>query len=207
MASSLVIFLHGVHASGDQLAPLGDLWRKTLADTAFVAPNAPFPTPIGWQWFSLEGVTPENRLDRIAAARTSFDALLREIIGKHGLSDRLERVALVGFSQGAMMALDAQASGRWRFGGVVAISGRLASPPPLAPSRATPVLLIHGDDDSVVPCSDSRDAAAALQSLGVETRLHILHGVDHCITPEGAQLARDYLVERLGSARDEAPLG
>jgi phospholipase/carboxylesterase len=206
MTSSLVILLHGVNATGADLAPLGDLWRKALPDTAFVAPDAPFPTPIGRQWFSLDDVTPENRLARIAAALAPCDMLMREIIADHGLSDRPERVALVGFSQGAMMALDAQASGRWTFGGIVGISGRLASPPPLAPSRATPVLLIHGDDDSVIPCSESREATSVLQSLGVQTSLYILHGVDHCISSEGALLARDYLVERLGRARDEATL-
>jgi phospholipase/carboxylesterase len=195
MSLSLVIFLHGVNASGADLAPLGDLWRKALPRTSFVAPDAPFFSGYGYQWFSLDGITAENRFARVVAAREAFDRTLQKILTERGLSELPENVALVGFSQGSMMALDALVSGRWRFGAIVAFSGRLASPPPLTPALATPVLLIHGDDDSVIRCDESRDAAAKLQELGVKTRLDILPGVDHCISPEGARLAQDFLAE------------
>ena len=181
-------------------APISRRWARCgarfLPQTGFVGegvPDAPFATPIGRQWFDNDGVTHENRPGRVAAAREPFDRLLREIIAARGLGDRLDRVALVGFSQGAIMALDALASGRWAFGAVVAFSGRLASPPPLAPSLATPALLIHGDDNSVIPESESREAAAALQKLGVKTRLHILHGVEPFVCRKRlSSLAQDF---------------
>ena len=199
MADSLVILLHGVNADGADLAPLGAQWRRALPNTAFAAPDAPFSSGYGFQWFSLDGITAANRFARVVAARAPFDAVLRNIIAAHGLSDHLERVALVGFSQGSMMALDALASGRWAFGASVAFSGRLASPPPLAPALATPVLLIHGDDDSVIASSESEEAAAVLQKLGVATQLHILRGVDHTISSDGALLAQAFLAEHLGA--------
>ena len=198
MSDSLVIFLHGVNADGADLAPLGAQWRRSLPNTDFAAPDAPFSSGYGFQWFSLDGITSANRFARVAEARAPFDAVLRDIIAAHGLSDRLERVALVGFSQGSMMALDALASGRWAFGAVVAFSGRLASPPPLTPSLSTPVLLIHGDDDSVIASSESEEAASVLKSLGVATRLHILRGVDHTISSDGALLAQTFLAKHLG---------
>jgi phospholipase/carboxylesterase len=202
MKLSLVIFLHGVNADGADLAPIGDLWRSALPHAAFAAPDAPFSSGYGYQWFSLDGITPENRAGRVAAARAPFDKVLTEILVERGLKDHPERVALVGFSQGSMMALDALASGRWRFGAIVAFSGRLVTPPPLAPTLTTPVLLIHGDDDSVIRSEESRTAAATLQEYGVDARLHVLPGVDHCISPEGARLARDFLVrfDRSGDA-------
>ena len=195
MSLSLVIFLHGVNADGADLAPIGKLWRSALPRASFVAPDAPFTSGYGYQWFSLDGITPENRPARVAAAREAFDTVLQKILSEHGLSGHPERVALVGFSQGSMMALDALASGRWAFGAVVAFSGRLASPAPLAPALATPVLLIHGDDDSVILSAESETAAAALRQLGVATSLHILPGVDHCISPEGARIALAFLRE------------
>jgi phospholipase/carboxylesterase len=87
---------------------------------------------------------------------------------------------------------------------VVAFSGRLATPPPLAPSLATPALLIHGDDDSVIPSWESQAAATALQKLGVSTHLHILRGVDHCISSDGGLLAQKFLAERFNLPGSEA---
>ncbi|MGO8739395.1 alpha/beta hydrolase [Rhodoblastus sp.] len=200
MDSSLVIFLHGVNAAGSQLAPLGDGWRALLPRTAFAAPDAPFAAVRGGrQWFNLEGVTQESRPGRLAAARPAFDALMAEIVAAHGLSADLGRVALVGFSQGAMMALDALASGRWPVACVVAFSGRLASPPPLAPPPGAAVLLIHGEDDRAIPCQESRDAAATLKELGVRTQVRILPGVNHQVTQEGAALAGAFLALCLGA--------
>jgi len=209
MSPSLVILLHGVNADGDDLAPLADMLRPALAGADFVAPDAPFPTPLGFQWFSLDGITLENRLERVAQARAAFDAVLNRIVEAHslaaGLPANLGRVALVAFSQGAIMALDALATGRWPVAGVVAFSGRFASPPPYAPSLQTPALLVHGDADDVIPWSESRDAEQALKKLGVSTRLRVLAGVDHCITPEGADLAARFLAPLLGDETKTPP--
>ncbi len=200
MKFSLVVFLHGVRAEGAQLAPLGDGWRAILPNAAFAAPDAPFAGPRGGrQWFSLDGVTRETRPERLAAARPDFDALLGGIVAAHGLTGHLDRVALVGFSQGAMMALDALVSGRWPVACVVAFSGRLASPPPLATPPGACALLVHGEVVPAIPCLESRDAAAALKELGVRTRVEILSGVGHKVTPEGAALAGAFLAECLGA--------
>ena len=86
MSLSLVIFLHGVNANGADLAPLGNLWRGSLPQTYFAAPDAPFSSGYGYEWFSLDGVTPENRPGRVAAARQAFDKVLRKILSAHGLS-------------------------------------------------------------------------------------------------------------------------
>ncbi len=198
MSPSLVILLHGVLADGANLAPLADMLRPALPGAEIAAPDAPFPTPLGFQWFSLDGITPENRPQRMVEARSAFDAVLGRIVEAHGLSANPRRVALVGFSQGAIMALDALATGRWPVAGVVAFSGRFASPPPYAPSLQTPALLVHGDADDVIPWSESRDAEEALKKLGVSTRLRVLAGVDHCITPDGADLAAKFLAPLLG---------
>jgi phospholipase/carboxylesterase len=199
MKPSLIVLLHGVNADGANLAPLADWLRRALPGVEIATPDAPVPTPLGFEWFNLDDITPETRPQRLAEARPAFDALIGGIIAKHGLSDDLRRVALVGFSQGAMMALDALASGRWPVAGVVAFSGRLASPPPYAPAPDAPVLLVHGDCDEVISWSESLDARDALKAAGVATQLHVLDGVDHCVTPEGADLAAQFLAPLLGA--------
>ena len=145
----------------------GIICSKNLPGVDVAAPDAPFTTPLGFEWFSLEQVTRENRLVRVVEARAAFDAVLKRVLAAHGADD-LRRVALLGFSQGGMMALDALVTGRWPVAAVAGFSTRLASPPPFTPAKA-PVLLVHGDEDGVVPCSDAHRGGrrfARVKSLG-----------------------------------------
>jgi phospholipase/carboxylesterase len=196
---SLVILLHGVGSSGADIAGLADVLAPSLPAATFAAPNGPDPSSFGagYQWFSVAGVTEENRPGRIVAARTAFDATINAIIAERGFADRLDRVAFVGFSQGTIMALDAIASGRWPVAGIVGFSGRLASPEPLSPSAGTAVLLVHGDADRVIPMSETQAAEATLTRLGLAVESHILDGVGHTITAEGAALAARFLARLL----------
>jgi phospholipase/carboxylesterase len=106
-------------------------------------------------------------------------------------------VAFLGFSQGSIMALDGLASGRWRVGAVVAFSGRLASPAPLAPSIATPVLLIHGDADPIMPLAESIRAGEQLRALGVRAKVSIEPGLGHQISSGGVSQAVSFLQNML----------
>ncbi|MDH7786530.1 phospholipase/carboxylesterase [Ochrobactrum sp. 19YEA23] len=193
---SLVIFLHGVGSRGGDLASLGEFWADALPGAAFAAPDAPFAFDqggSGHQWFSVSGVTSANRPQRIVEARAVFDETLTRIIAEHGFADKLDRVALVGFSQGAIMSLDALVSGRWPIAAVVAFSGRLASPEPFTPTLATQALLVHGSIDTVIPASESEGANARLVGIGVNSTCHILRGVGHTISSEGAVMAATFL--------------
>lgn len=195
-APDLVILLHGVRAFGADVARLGEAWRDLLPATAFAAPDAPFPfdggAP-GRQWFSVTGVTAENRAARIAAARPAFDAVIEGIMDAHGLTGHPERVALVGYSQGAIMALDALATGRWPVAGVVALSGRLALDGPLTPPAATKLLIVHGTEDTVVPCIESQSACARLEQVGFRPEMHLLPGIGHWISTEAVERAGLFL--------------
>jgi phospholipase/carboxylesterase len=195
---SLVIFLHGVGSRGSDLAPLAASWRDALPHTVFAMPDAPFPFGQGGpgrQWFSVAGVTEANRGDRIVAARESFDTIFRNIVAEHALSDHLDRVALVGFSQGSIMALDVVATGRWPVASVVAFAGRLASPEPLTPSLRTRTLFLHGDADTVIPAWESERAESRLRQLGVDATRRVLPRLGHSISSEGAEAAVRFLAE------------
>lgn len=204
MTRSLVILLHGVGSRGADLAPLGPIWAAAVPDTDFVAPDAPFAFDqggVGRQWFSIRGVTDANRPARVAEARAAFDHTVTGIAAAHGLADRPDRIALVGFSQGSIMALDLVASGRWPVAAVIAFSGRLASPEPLTPATGTRTVLIHGAADPVMPVAESAIAEARLQAAGVAVSRFVLPGLGHTISAPGAEIAARVLAEALGPAR------
>ena len=188
----LVLFLHGVGARGLDLLDLSDDWKAALPGVAFAAPDAPFPFdggPFGRQWFSVLGVTPANRGERIAQAASAFDAVVDLEISRAGTV--AERTALVGFSQGSIMALDAIGRGR-RFAGVLAYSGRLGRPAASGWSP-TPVRLVHGEADGVIPPSESIVAEAVLKAGGVAVDLHLRPGLGHGIDPVGIRLGAAFL--------------
>ena len=206
MTDSLVIFLHGVGSNGAALASLGRLWADLLPDTAFASPDGAFPFDQGGsgrQWFSVSGVTAANRSERIVEARPALDAVLAGLIADHGLSDRLDRVALVGFSQGAIMALDVVVSGRLPVGAVVGFAGRLATPRPWSPS-ATPVLLVHGSDDAMIPASEGEAAAAALGQAGVPVQWQLVPQGRHDIPHSGAAAAAEFLARQFNARAADA---
>jgi phospholipase/carboxylesterase len=191
---SLVILLHGVAAFGYDLDPLARVLRRALPGAEVVAPDAPFACEgPGRQWYDLDGVTPENRFGRIAAARPVCDCLVDEIIDLNGFGDRPERVALVGFSQGATTLFDAYATGRWHAGAVVLLSGRFVRPEPFVPATRTPVLLVHGAEDPAVPPENSEHARDWLSAAGVSVELHMLKGVGHVVAPRAARLTAKFL--------------
>ncbi len=191
----LVILLHGVGSNGADLAPLGESWEARLPGAVFVSPDAPEPSNFGsgYQWFSVAGVTEENRPARIADARAGFDAVISRIVEDKGFSDRLDRVVLVGFSQGTIMSLDAVASGRWPVAAVVGFSGRLGTAHPLTPSTQTKIMLIHGTSDSVIPSWETEKAQTELEAAGMTVETVIEPGLGHTISIGGAERACDFL--------------
>lgn len=201
MKDSLVVFLHGVGSRGDDLAPLGEMWQGFLPRTAFESPDGTEPFSGGGhgrQWFSVAQVTEANRPARVQAARPAFDAMVSGLMAKHGLADRPDRVAFVGFSQGAIMALDAVASGRWPIAGVVAFSGRLPAGLSETPALDTNVLMIHGSADPVMPVGESLRAEALFTKAGISAQARVIPGLGHTISQEGAGWAADFLAEVLG---------
>ncbi|WP_455818248.1 alpha/beta hydrolase [Pseudomonas cerasi] len=195
MSKGLVILLHGVGSSGDDLAGLGAHWATTLPDVSFASPNAPyhFEHGAGWQWFSLAGITPENRPARVAAARAAFDQTLQAILDRHQMGDSLDKVFLVGFSQASIMALDALVSARWPVAGIVAFSGRLSSPQPFTPALNTPVLVLHGMADGVIPVQEGQSAEQRLRDLGVQVTSQFEPSVGHTISAQGAARAAEFI--------------
>jgi phospholipase/carboxylesterase len=202
-ATSLIVFLHGYGADGADLLGLADVLAPHLPGAAFVAPDAPEDCAaggFGYQWFPIprfDGSTDAERDAGIASAVNDLNGFFDARLADEGLT--IDRLALVGFSQGAMMSLEVAPRQDQAMAAVVAISGRLMRPEALAGEARVkpPVLLIHGDQDAVVPFDEMARAGDALVAAGFQTYGHVMQGTGHGIAPDGLQVALQFLKENL----------
>src|ERR1700688_291999 len=149
----LVILLHGLGADGNDLIGLQQYWGRLVPEAEFVSPNAPFPcdmAPYGYQWFSVQDRSPPSVLAGVRASAPSLDAFIDDELQKRGLDD--SAAALVGFSQGTMMALFVGLRRPSPLAGILGYSAGLIAAD-LLPSELRsrpPVLLAHGTEDPLV---------------------------------------------------------
>jgi phospholipase/carboxylesterase len=194
--AKLVIILHGLGASGNDLIGIGHLWGRSLPEAEFVAYDAPFvypPFPSGKQWFDMEDRRPDVVNEALrSVSRTLFDSIDAEL-ARLGLED--DDLAITGFSQGAMLALFAGLRRPKRPAALIGYSGALLVPEvlPFDITVRPPVLLIHGEADSVVPASATRDAAEALRDSAVTVHAHVAPGLEHTIDQQGIDLGASFL--------------
>lgn len=197
-AQSVVILAHGYGSNGEDLIGLAPYWREALPDTAFVAPNAPQPcpgAPGGYEWWPISG---SDRAAGVAGAATVLDAFIDAELARHGLSE--DRLALVGFSQGTMLALYVAPRRERRVAGVVGYSGRLIEADPQAVRTRPPILLVHGDADPMIPVGALAKAEAWLKPLGFDVSTHVSRGLGHSIDMDGLRLGGAFLSRVLAPA-------
>jgi phospholipase/carboxylesterase len=195
-AKSLVVFLHGYGADGNDLIGLGREWASALPSTAFVSPNAPElcpGTPMGRQWFALTMRDQSEMARGVTKARPALDEFLDAELARHGLDESAS--VLVGFSQGTMLALHAGLQRKRQLAGILGYSGLLADPKALKDGaiQKAPVLLIHGDADDLIPVQALFAAAEGLAAAEIPVEWHISQGIPHGIGPDGMQLGLAFL--------------
>ncbi|MEO0360592.1 MAG: prolyl oligopeptidase family serine peptidase [Pseudomonadota bacterium] len=202
---SVVVFLHGYGADGNDLFGLAQAMAPHLPNTAFRSPNAPercAVNPMGYQWFPISWLdgSPESAMqDGARRAVATLHAYFDEVLAEEGLT--ADRMAVVGFSQGTMMSLTVCLRRPEPFAGLVGFSGRLVADDEDGPiTSKLPVLLIHGDQDEMVPVDSIHEARAALAKDGVDVRWHVSRGVGHGIAPDGLSLAVAFLRDKLVAA-------
>jgi len=200
----LVILLHGYGSDGNDLLGLAPHWSRQLPDTEFVSPHAPFPceaAPFGRQWFGFEGRSESMMLAETQTAAGILDAFVDGALARRNLAE--DSLALVGFSQGTMMALHVAPRRARAVAAVVGYSGMLIAPQLLAAEIKSrpPVLLVHGTADPVVPYASLATAQAALHDVGIAVKTETRRGLAHAIDEEGLALGGDFIAAAFAPAK------
>lgn len=203
-ADAVVVFLHGYGADGADLLGLADPLSPHLPGVAFHAPDAPersINNPFGFQWFPipwLDGSTEAQAKEAMGRSIALLNAWLDKVLADEGLT--ADRMVVVGFSQGTMMALHVLPRRDEAVAGIIGFSGRLLVPELLATEATVkpPVLLLHGDQDPMVPFQDMTLAGEALEQAGFAVYGHVMKGTGHGISPDGLSVALSFLRDRLG---------
>jgi phospholipase/carboxylesterase len=188
-ATHLVVLCHGYGADGNDLIGLAPHWQRMLPTVAFVAPNAPEPcagSPMGYQWFPITRLDPGEMGRGVESAAPVLNDFLDAELKRLELTD--DRLALVGFSQGTMMALHVGLNRPNKPAAIVGFSGMLATNPPQLGADAPPIMLVHGDRDEMIPTGAVFDAATRLGAAGAAVQWHISGGVGHSIDEAGLEL-------------------
>jgi phospholipase/carboxylesterase len=202
-AKQLVVFLHGYGADGNDLIALGREWAKLLPHAAFVSPHAPEPcgmAPMGRQWFDLTLGDMKAIALGVKRAAPSVDAFLDAELKRLGLGSRA--LALVGFSQGTMMALAVGLKRSPSPAAIVGYSGAIATVEalPKDPASAPAILLVHGDMDEVIPVDAMLIAREQLAQAGLAVEWHLAQGIGHGIDGEGLRLGGAFLKQAFAAA-------
>ena len=192
---SLVILLHGYGSNGADLIGLVPHWQHAFPDTLFISPNAPQVLPgmfDAYQWWPITNMDAQARINGAREAAPVLNAFIDQQLAKYGLGE--DKLALVGFSQGTMMALQVGLRRAPQVAAILGYSGMLVDEAGLDSAKVKPpVLLVHGDADPMVPVAALHHAGATLQKLGFEVGGHVSPGLGHSIDMDGLQMGGNFL--------------
>lgn len=207
LTKQLVVLLHGLGADGNDLIDLAQQWQDWLPDAAFVAPHAPDPcesVPFGRQWFPLTLRDPAEFWRGVIYAAPRLEAFLDEELARHGLP--ASRLALVGFSQGTMIALHVGLRRATAPAAIVGYSGLLVLENGKGPEglkadlrSKPPILLVHGDRDEVVPVEMFFFSKEVLAKAEIPCQWHLCPGLAHGIDEDGLRQGGLFLAQAFGT--------
>ena len=198
-SSNLVVFLHGYGADGKDLIDLANPFAMAMPNASFISPDAPNPcamSPSGREWFPIDQIP----TGAIKASESLLDLIEAEV---QNLGLSFKEVILIGFSQGAMMSMQCLLINKYQFGAIIGFSGALRIENIEAANNqirkgkhvfaGTPVLLVHGEQDEVVPFESLMNSKNLLNQVGFDVKTLSRPNLGHGIDPEGISAGMELL--------------
>lgn len=190
---SLMVLLHGLGSNGDDLFSLVPYLAPKLPDTHFFAPDGIESCdmfPAGYQWFSLQDRSHDKIASELARAYPIVSKMIEEKAESLGLTK--QNVILFGFSQGTMLSLFMSLSSDESYKAVIGFSGRLYMPEKVQ-NHKTPICLVHGAEDEVVPIESLAHAKENLEKIGIKIHDLTVPNLVHSIDMMGLEFAMKFL--------------
>ena len=203
-AKQLIIFCHGYGADGNDLIGLANYFQQALPDAYFISPNAPETCPMnptGYQWFDFTSNDPDLIWKKVNDAGIILNEFIDSKLNELKLTDK--DLSLVGFSQGTMISLHVGLRRNKAMSSIVGFSGRLIREDTLKRemNAKPPIYLIHGDQDPMVPYSDTINATKILKDLDVNVQSHISLNTPHSIAQDGLEIAIQFLLSNFSKKK------
>ena len=193
---NIVVLLHGYGGDGNDIAQVSLNWKRFLPNTLFVCPNAPEICPInpsGYQWFDLSKDDEGFILNESKKNEIVLKNFLKEIKKEFAISN--SKICLSGFSQGCMMSINVGLSSDEKYSGILGFSGKIINKKDLSQRMTfkSETLLIHGENDDIVPCVNSLEAKDFLERNKVPVKLEIVKNCGHHIPIEASSLGLKFI--------------
>ena len=197
---SAVILLHGYGGDGNDISAVTLNWKRFLPETIFLCPDGHEKcsiNPNGFQWFDLDNDDPVYILEESIKAENKLNFFINEIKSEYKLNN--SKICIAGFSQGCMMAINLGLTAEENFNCVVGFSVKIIDKENISKriKSKTKMLLIHGDQDVVVPPSSLLEAKDFLIRHKVNIETKIIKNCGHHIPIEASSIALKYIKKNL----------
>ena len=196
----IVVLCHGYGGDGKDISTLAIGWRRFLPDAVFLCPNAPEVCSInsqGYEWFDLSSDKEEIILEKSLIAEEKLNIFLDEALDNFQLIPA--NLGLVGFSQGSMIGIQVALKKKKEIGCIIGYSGKVINKKHLADNIISrpKTLLMHGQNDTIVPPMHLLEAKEYLSSIGLKVKTKMFKNCEHRIPVEGSSIGLEFLRKNL----------
>ena len=197
---SAIILCHGYGGDGNDISIVANYWKNFLPRTLFLCPDAPEickVNPSGFQWFDLMDQTSEETLAKSLVAENKLNQFINEVIEQNKIG--INKIALVGFSQGCMISLQTALKRKDKISCVIGYSGKIINQEHLQKNIVSKpeIYLMHGDIDQVVPLDNFLASKEFFNNKNIKINTKIFQNCEHRIPTEGLSIGLEFLKKNL----------
>jgi len=200
--NNAIVLLHGYGGDGKDISMLSLNWKRHMPNTIFICPNGHETceiNPSGYQWFDLTKDNPNYILEQSINAEKKLDQFLAEVKEEYKLEN--DKICLSGFSQGCMMSINVGLTSKDEYNCIVGFSGKIINLDNLKTRKknSTSVLLVHGEQDEIVPPTNLLEAKDFLLRENISVETHLIKNCGHHIPVEASSIALNYILKNINS--------